>query len=154
MIGAFISNGIERIVRIIIEKLKFVSHGDLTVEFDVKRKDEFRILIEQIQLTFGNMKSLVVQVKELSEVVSESAENVMETSEEFMKSTEFITNAMNEIELGLNQQAADAEACLSQMDNLINKIQMVSDNTKEISMITDRTKGSIQDGTNATQVLN
>lgn len=154
VIGILISNGIEKVLHTLIEKLKQVAKGDLTVEFDMKQKDEFQVLIDQIQITFNNMKQLVMQVEELSKEVSLSSVNVKETSESFLKSTNMITNAMNEIEQGVNQQAKDAEACLNEMDNLSNKISLVGNDTKEISQITERTKESIMEGTNATQELN
>jgi len=58
------------------------------------------------------------------------------------------------MEQGIMQQAKDAEECLMQMDNLSKKIGMVSDNTKEISHITDNAKQSIAEGTCRTQELN
>ena len=154
VIGLLISNNIDNIIKRIIEKLKQAANGDLTVEFDINRKDEFKILINQVQATFINMKNLVKQVNELSEEVSKSSVNVRDTSEQFLKSTNLISNAMYEIEQGVNQQASDAEACLIEMDNLSNKIELVSNNTREISQIADGTRESILQGTNTTKELN
>lgn len=154
VIGVLISNNIDSVIKNIIEKLKQAAKGDLTVELDMNRRDEFRILIDQIEATFSNMKDLVKQVNGLSEEVSRSAVNVKDTSEMFLKTTNFISNAMNEIEQGINQQANDAEACLSEMDQLSYKIELVSNNTKEISQIAESTRESIQQGTNSTQELN
>jgi methyl-accepting chemotaxis protein len=154
IIGILMSNNIDSVIKKIIEKLKQAARGDLTVELDMKRKDEFRILIDQLQATFTNMKELIQQVNQLSEEVSQSSVNVKDTSEEFLKSTNMISNAMNEIEQGINQQANDAEACLNQMDNLSNKIELVSNNTREISDITESTRQSILQGTNTTKELN
>jgi methyl-accepting chemotaxis protein len=149
-----ISMGIDKVIKEIILRLKEAAKGDLTVIFNSKRKDEFRILIEEIQLTFENMKDLILHVNGLSSEVSSSSENVTKTSEMFLKSSKDISAAMSEIEQGISQQAKDAEECLTQMDNLSQKIALVSDNTKEISSIADRTKQSIQEGTIVTEDLN
>lgn len=154
VIGLLISNNIDRVIKRIIEKLKLAAKGDLTVEFNLKRKDEFQILIDQIQATFINMKELVKQVNDLSKEVSQSSVNVENTSEVFLKSTDLISNAMNEIEQGINQQANDAEACLTEMDNLSNKIELVTVNTREISHITESARESILQGTDTTKELN
>jgi methyl-accepting chemotaxis protein len=154
IIGITISVGIDRIIKSIILKLKQAASGDLTVEFSTKRKDEFHILIEEIQNTFNNMKTLIMQVKQLSGEVLDSSSDVTSTSNIFMKSTEEISIAMNEIEQGVMQQAKDAEECLNQMENLSKKIVIVSNNTKEISRITEGTKQSIQLGTVTTGELN
>ncbi len=152
--AVIISTGIDKAIREIIAGLRKAAKGDLTITFSTKRKDEFHILNEEIQNTFANMKGLIHKVKELSTEVSSSSNNVARNSQEFLKASEDISSAMNEIEQGVNQQAKDAEECLQQMDNLSSKIEVVSDNTKEISKLTQDTKQSISDGTVVTQELN
>jgi methyl-accepting chemotaxis protein len=153
-IGGLISTGIDKTITGIISKLKKAAQGDLTVEFHTNRHDEFKVLVEEIQNTTSNMKNLIGQVNLLSKVVSDSSLGVNDTSALFLKSTEDISYAIREIEQGIMQQAKDAEECLMQMDNLSKKIEMVSDNTKEISHITDNAKQSIAEGTCRTQELN
>lgn len=149
-----LSTTISRTIRRINGSLQQAATGDLTVQFHSKRKDEFHVLIDEIQITFSKMKELIQQVKDLSKEVSSSSENVSKTSSIFLKSTEDISSAMNEIEQGINQQAKDAEECLLQMDNLSQKIELVSENTKEIGQIADITKNSIKQGTIITDELN
>lgn len=154
LIGVLISVGLDRVIRNIILKLKQAANGDLTVEFNMKRRDEFQILMEEIQHTFANMKGLIKEVNVMSKDVSDSSINVKDTSESFLKTSNSISEAMKEIEQGITQQAKDAEACLLQMDNLSQKIELVSNNTKDISQITDFTKESIVKGTKTTDDLN
>jgi methyl-accepting chemotaxis protein len=153
-IAIMISQGIDKTIKEIILKLKEAAKGDMTVTFSSKRKDEFHILIKEIQNTFSNMKALILRVNDLSTEVSNSAENVTSTSENFLKSTKDISSAMSEIEQGISQQAKDAEECLIQMDNLSKKIELVNDNTKEIGQIADKTRVSIKEGTIVTEELN
>jgi methyl-accepting chemotaxis protein len=151
--GFAISYGIDRTIKYIISKLKLASKGDLTIEIHTKRHDEFRILIEEINHTFSNMKVLIGQVKNLSEDATNESADVAKTSEQFLKTTGDITNAMNEIEQGVMQQAKDAEKCLLQMDQLSEKIVLMSEDTKEISKIGEETKESIGKGTIITKKL-
>lgn len=60
-------------------------------------------------------------MKELGTEVSSSSENVTKTAEEFLKSCNHISQAMDEIEEGINQQANDAEECLLQLGGLSEK---------------------------------
>jgi methyl-accepting chemotaxis protein len=152
--AALLSMGIDRTIRGINSKLRQAAQGDLTVRFTSKSKDEFRILIDQIQTTFSNMKQLIGQVKELSGEVSESSSHISQASKLFLKSAEEISNAMNEIEKGINQQAEDAEECLLQMDRLSQRIVLVSENTKEIGQIADNTKKRVMEGTVISDELN
>jgi len=149
-----ITNGIDKVIKNIITGLKKASDGDLTVVFPSKRKDEFKILINEIQNTFSNMKSLIFGVKTLSVELLDSSAKVSGATSSFQRSTENISYATSEVDQGIAQQAKDAEECLTEMDNLSKKIITISDNTKEISRITDQTKASIQEGTTYTERLN
>ncbi len=154
LIGSIISISIDKTIKNINKDLGKAAGGDLTVQFNSKRKDEFHILIEEIQRTFHNMKELIRKVQVLSNEVSDSSSNVAKTSQAFMLSSQSISQAMNEIEKGINQQAKDAEECLKHMDELSGKIELVSDNTKEIEKLAVDTQSSIRKGTKATLDLN
>ncbi|WP_313134732.1 methyl-accepting chemotaxis protein [Anaerocolumna sp.] len=149
-----ISMGIDKTIKEIIVGLKKAAKGDLTVSFHSRSRDEFHLLISEIQNTFLNMKSLIMQAKELSGEVSNSSIDVTKTSGMFFKSTEDITSAILEIEQGISQQAKEAEQCLTQMDQLSQRIALVSNNTREIAEIADKTIHNTKDGAVVTEHLN
>lgn len=149
-----LSISINSTIKGINEKLKLAAKGDLTVRFSSKRKDEFYVLTEELQTTFENMSELIRQVKNTSSEVLESSSIVSNTSELFLKSTGDISSAMNEIELGVNQEANNAEDCLLLMDGLSKRIEQVSESTAEIGQIADNTKKRILEGTLTTDQLN
>lgn len=149
-----ISIGIDKTIKEIIIGLKKAAKGDLTVSIHSRSRDEFHLLIHEIQNTFLNMKSLITQVKELSGEVSSASVDVTKTSGMFFKSTEDITSAMLEIEQGISQQAKESEQCLTQMDQLSQRIALVSNNTKEIAEIADKTIHNTKDGAVVTEHLN
>lgn len=152
--GIYLSTGIDNTIKSIIQKLKKAASGDMTVDFSTKRKDEFRILMEEINHTFSNMKDLIKQVVILSDQVSEASYHVSNTSSNFLKSTGDISQAINEIEQGVMQQAKDAEQCLVQMDNLSNEIVTMTESTVEIGKIAEGTKCCVSEGMNVTKDLN
>ncbi len=151
--GLFISTGIGRTINSIIHKLKKAAQGDLSVDFSTKRGDEFRILTDEINHTFSNMKELIGRVNHISKEVSEASKDVSDASAVILNSARDVTAAMNEIEGGVMQQAKDAQECLLQMDDLSNKIEQMSNTGNEISEIAVRTKENIQDGTKVTGQL-
>ncbi len=148
------SMGVDRTIRGINSRLKLAAKGDFTVKFTAKRKDEFYILTEEIQETFQNVNALIKQVKESSSEVQLSSTDLSITSEQFLRSAENISNAMHEIEQGINQQAKNAEDCLNQMDSLSHRIELVSESTREIGQIADNTKKRVIEGTLTTDGLN
>lgn len=154
LISFLFSLGIDQTIKAIIVNLKKAAKGDLTIQFHTKRNDEFKSLITEIQETFSNVKGLIRQVNDLSGRVSEAAGGLSDTSSNFVKSSDDISETMREVEQGVSQQAKDAEECLLQMDSLSGRIELVTENTKEISQIADATRKSVLDGTYCTQNLN
>lgn len=153
LVGLKISMGIQGIIRYIIEELRHVSEGDLTVQLAVNRKDEFLTLSNGINEMISNMRALIEKVKVQSSSVMESSQQVRDSSEVFSHATKEITTAINEIQLGVNQQAGDAENCLIQMDDLSGKIELINGKTREINKIANETKESIQQGITTMRTL-
>lgn len=100
------------------------------------------------------MRGLIEKVKVHSSSVMSSSEQVTKASEVFTNSTRGISESMNEIQMGVTQQAQDSENCLLQMDNLSEKIQIVSNKTTEISEIAAETKDSVTLGIDSMNALN
>lgn len=152
--GAGMASSIQRAIQHIIRELKKVSDGNLTIKLKVKRKDEFLALADGINDMISNMRGLIEKVKLQSGSVTESSVKVSNSSEIFSNATKEITDSVNEIQEGVSQQAADAQSCLQQMDDLSRKIEEVSGKTNEISNIAMETKQSISQGMYTIQVLN
>lgn len=154
LIAFVMSTNINKTLGKINSVLRRAAKGDLSVQLESGRKDEFGVLSAEVQATVNNMKQLIQQVRTLSLEVSQSSSNVSQASEAFLKSSGDISRAMNEIEQGVNQQALEAEQCLVQMDTLNKKIELVSDNTRDIEMIADNTKERVNEGTIISDKLN
>jgi methyl-accepting chemotaxis protein len=146
MIGAGVASGIGRVIRYVITELEKVSRGNLTIKLKVRNKDEFGILAKGINDTIDNMRALLERVKTQSTSVMESSDQVMVSSQVISNATQGISDSMNEIQLGITQQAQDAECCLNQMDILSGKIQTVSGKTEEMIGIASETKDSVVSG--------
>jgi methyl-accepting chemotaxis protein len=154
LMALMLSTSVNNTLGNINSALRRAAKGDLTIQLDSERKDEFGVLSQEVQATINNMKQLLQQVKTLSMEVSHSSSNVSKASETFLKSSGDISRAMGEIEQGVNQQALEAEQCLIQMDTLNKKIELVSDNTKDIGQIADNTKERVIEGTVVSDELN
>jgi methyl-accepting chemotaxis protein len=145
-LGTAISSGIVKCIKSMNQSLRKISEGDLTVEISVNRKDEFKILANNITDTVSNMRGLIQKVANVSGLVSNSADQVMETSNTIAVASSDISNAINEIGHGIAGQAEDSQNCLAQMDSLSQKITTVNENLSEIEQVTDDTKSMITKG--------
>jgi len=153
-IGIFLANGISTTIRRIIGVLTLTSKGDFTVKIQTRRKDEFLVLSENINLMIGNMKDLIVNTSVVAKTVIDSSYQVTDNSNLLLSAATDITAAIGEIQRGIEQQADDTELCLKQTDELSNKINVVQENSVAIGIIALNTKNAVKDGIFTVDELN
>ncbi len=137
---ALVAGGVSVAISFLSKRITQASTGDLTTNFDTKRKDEFLHLAKGIGNMLADMRKLIGEVQEVGGKVSSSAEGVSETSEHLLSATKDISRTIDDIESGIVQQASDTEQCLQQMANLSDQINQVYTNTNEIGQIANNTK--------------
>ncbi|MCC2223728.1 MULTISPECIES: methyl-accepting chemotaxis protein [Roseburia] len=146
VIGSVLASGISKAIRKVNRVLKKTSDGDLTGQISMKRKDEFNVLSSSITNMIGSMKDLILKMTNVSGHVSDSAVQVGTNSEVLLEVTKNITEAVDYINSGISQQAQDTESCLEQMNGLAERINVVHENTDEISEIAQEAQGAIENG--------
>lgn len=154
IVVVIIAGGITKAISIVNKTIVLVSKGDLSVEFDTSRKDEFHALSSGINDMVQDMRNLIGEVKSVGGTVSESAENLSVTSSDLLDTTKDISRTIDEIGQGIIQQAEDTERCLIQMSNLSEKINQVYTNTNEIEMIANNTQSVAGEGMQIIDELN
>lgn len=146
VVGSVLASGISKAIRKVNRVLKKTSDGDLTGQISMKRKDEFNVLSSSITNMIGSMKDLILKMTNVSGHVSGSAVQVGTNSEVLLEVTKNITEAVDYINSGISQQAQDTESCLEQMNGLAERINVVHENTDEISEIAQEAQGAIENG--------
>ncbi len=140
VIGFGISSGIGTTIQRSNKVLTRVASGDLSVRASVRRKDEFRILGDSINHMVGSIKTLVERMLGVGNNTAESAAEIADVSRTLLATSQKIVGAIQDIELGVQQQAGDAENCLIRMSELAKQIEVVQDSTREINTIAEDTK--------------
>lgn len=146
VVGMILANGIGGAIGRVNVILGEASEGDLTVKAETKRRDEFRKLNYHITGMIQSIKKLIGKTADVSYRVTDSASSVSMASEQFVDSSTSITEAIEHIELGITEQARDAESCLQKMDGLSEKIDYVNQSTTRISEFVETTKGTVDTG--------
>lgn len=154
VLGMIIAQGMSNTITSILAQTKKVSQGDLTVRIHVRRKDEFAVLATGISDMIAHTKHLIQKVEGVSTELTGVSEEVIQSSESFLESSKGIGSSVGEIEVGTNDQAKHSVECLTEMDNLSNRIQVVHQNTQKISEIAGDTESSIQTGMSTMRSLN
>ena len=149
-----ITGGISKAIKALNKSISQASKGDLTVEFDTKRKDEFLALSIGISDMMTHMRNLIGEVQEVGGTVSGSAVTLSNTSGDLLDATKGISSAIDEIGQGIVHQAEDNERSLIQMSNLSDQISQVYNNTNKIELIATNTKTIASEGMHIIDELN
>lgn len=144
--GIYIIRGITTTIRHISNKLKIVSSGDLTVTSDSNRRDEFRVLDNNLADMVKNSRDLIFQVNETAQNVSASTEKLAEASEKLSSSSGQISTAVSEMDNGMSQQAQGTQDSLVLMDELSKRITQAVKTVQQMDSITGSTKHIIAGG--------
>ena len=139
LIGLGISLNIANSMSNITKELKKAAEGDLTVKMKTKGKSEFAVLNRHIAEMIDNTRNLILDVEGVVGIVNLSAEDVEGVSGQMEESSNGILCALEEIDIGVSQQADDSQECLLQMDSLskiIEEITVDIVNTSENSIST------------------
>ena len=134
-------------------KLQKVAEGDLTVTVESKRKDEFKLLTDELSETVKNIKHLITNVTTASDDLNVASGQVAESSRMFMQTSEGIQHAVSEIEQGVAKLDEDSADCLAQMDSLSEKIGVVTEGTGVIGGLAVETGESIKQGVDSVSEL-
>ena len=145
-IAGIISSGLSGAINDANIVLSKAAEGDLTAGVKTKRKDEILVLSNGITNMIQSMKSLIIQMAEVSNTVTGSAKEVSSHSEVLLSATKEISSAVNDINQGISEQATDAEKCLIQMEGLSKQIETLNQNTSDMNGIADNAKNVVSNG--------
>lgn len=148
LIGGGISLSINNSIKYFNNKLEIVAKGNIGTKFAIKRRDEFSSLAAHMNKMLDSVTELLGKARDVSSEVAFSVEKVMDSSQVIYDSTSHISTAMEEIELGLTQQADDTVAGVELLDGLAGSIGTVEEETNDIKSIADTTKESIENSMN------
>jgi methyl-accepting chemotaxis protein len=130
----------------IMSKLAQAAEGDLTVQIDTKRMDEFGTLSNSVNHMIHNMKNLIEKTSVIGDKVLASSDKVDSSSQTMLESSKNIGIAIADIQHGVTDQARDTEQCLIQTNDLAERINRVYDNTGEIDKIAQTAISIVKDG--------
>lgn len=144
-------------VYINIKKLKDAfsqaSKGDLTSLVKINSKDEFKELGQGFNLMVSNISGLVNSVKASSNVVLETAVALSSMSEETTASVNEVSRAIGGVSGGASSQANNSVQSVITMEELSVELDEITESTKEMSSISNKTKILSASGLNVVNTL-
>ena len=137
-IGVTITISIRGNMKRISTGLEQVAEGDLTGSVKVSGRDEFGDLAQSANHMIQNNKKLVNKVHGATDQLELSADEVKRASEIISDYSLDITQAITEINAGMNRQSLHAQECME-------KTAMLSDDMQEVSQVVERVEMLIQE---------
>lgn len=153
LIGMKIASGIRGNMRSISGRLKEVAAGNLTTQVSVKGKDEFNQLAAVANDMIANNKKLVLKVSKAAGTLEQSAGEMSAESGMLNEHSQNITQAIDEINTGMAQQAAYAQKCVENTDTLSTEIQEINRIAQEVENLVEEAERMISKGMEFVAVL-
>jgi len=153
-IGTILAKGISGTLSAVCKNLDKVAKGDFTRTFSTKRKDELRFLTDTLNVTVGGINGIMKDVHGFSDDVTDSANKVANASGEMKDIMENISSELDQMALGAESQAKDADLCAEEMTHFSDKLDEVATRTKLIGETADKTIDSTKLGKTTISELN
>ncbi|MDE5891867.1 MAG: methyl-accepting chemotaxis protein, partial [Acetatifactor sp.] len=138
IIGIVITISIRSNMNRISRGLEQVADGDLTGCVKVAGRDEFGDLAQSANHMIQNNKKLVSKVHDATGQLEMSANEVKSASEVISDYSMDITQAITEINAGMNRQSIHAQEC-------VDKTGLLSDDIQEVSQVVEKVEALVQE---------
>lgn len=146
VIGSRIASGMSKSVKVITKGLDKVAGGDLTIAFDMKRKDEFGLLAKGLNDMLESMRTLMTDMKKFGNQVKAMADGVAMKSDTINTSVREISLAVDEVAAGAQHQAHEADSSNGKMGVFAEKVDSVSVGAGDMSNTIDKATAAVEQG--------
>lgn len=126
IIGIFTSRPITSALARLVEDMKKIGNGDLTVRSSIKSNDEIGTLASTLNIMAEELGSLMKSAKNIAAEVTSASDSLAATAEETNASTEEIAKTVGEVACATNEQAKGTEEGLNKTTELSDSIQAVA----------------------------
>ncbi|MGN7477780.1 methyl-accepting chemotaxis protein [Solibacillus silvestris] len=113
-----------------------VSQGDLTVQIDVKAKDEIGRLAHHFNSMILEMKNIISIVKNSSEQVNDRSQHLSAMAEQTSASSVQVAHAVNEIAISAASTSEQADVVTEQSTSLSEKINNMNELSDQVEITT------------------
>ncbi len=132
LMAVFITRGIVTPIKKGIRIVQTVSAGDLSIDVDVRQKDEVGQLADAMQNMIDRLRQITGEIKEAAVNVTSGSEAMSSSSQQMSQ--------------GATEQAASAEEVSSSMEEMASNIRQNADNAAQTEKIAQKAAQDAQQG--------
>lgn len=140
-----LGNSVDRI----IATLDRAGNGDLTAELgkiDLERKDEIGVLANHANMVIGQLKDVIGQVGNTSDVIEESTARLDKMAEQTSTASEDVARSMGDMANGATAQASETQAVSDAIGRIGEGIEETSNAVAKLIVNADQMKAAGQEG--------
>jgi methyl-accepting chemotaxis protein len=153
-VGIFVaviqSRSIVKPIKQLEETMEIVKNGDLTVRSEVASEDEIGQMALNFNIMIDYFSEMLKKSKDVAQQVSISAEDLASNSEEVSRSSDEVARTIEEIAQGATDQAQETEKGSQLMNQLAEKIQVL---TEDSDIMSSAAKNVIEANNQGTKVM-
>jgi len=117
----------------LFQAINSLGTGNLDVKMQVKSNDEIGELGRSFNTTVEQLKLVITQVKETSELVGESSERFVGIADKTSVASNQISSAMQEVAMGLEDQMSSSEESAQATEHMAKGISRIAENSVYVS---------------------
>lgn len=152
LLGILITKRITKRLNDFVVFIGALSEGDFSIkikEDNLKDKSEFGVVTNALDKMTKNIIELIKQLGNTSEQLVLSSEELTASAEQSADASNLVASAVTTMAHGADEQFSFANSTNKVVENISNKINVVSENTKSVSSLTDKAKISANAGEDA-----
>lgn len=152
-IGLILSTDIGRAINRFSAAFKHIAAGNFTLRINTKRKDEFGVLAQDMDDMLDKIRDLVADMANFGHNVSDAAYKVSGASGEILTSINEVSETVNVMGQGVQEQAKDTEKSFLQMTEFAGQIGEAYTDTQTVGKVANNTQQIINGGRNIVNEL-
>ncbi len=151
LMGVFVSSGISNPLKLIMDLMSRVESGDLTVRTGLSGKNELGNLASSFNKMIKKVRELINNTSKTGELVLRDTGVISEVSKQSYSSAQQVSEAIETISIGAQEQANEAQTSTEVMDLLAERIGSVNDNVQSVLNVAGEIKNTSK---NAGEIVN
>ena len=154
VLGVLITKRITKRLNDFVVFIGRLAEGDFSIkikEENLKDKSEFGIVTNALDKMTKKIIDLINQLGDTSEKLVSSSEELTASAEQSADASNLVASAVTTMANGADDQLSLANKTTEVVENISDKINIVSENTKAVSTLTDNAKTSASAGEEAVE---
>ncbi len=156
IISYIIAARLSKPIKLAAEHLQVVSSGDFTKATSDKYlnyKDEIGLLAKSINTMQNSMRSLIIDIGNMTASLASSTEEMMASTDESSKASEQVANAIGDIAKGATDQAKEAQEGSSKLVELSDEIEVIVEKSNKLNYYANKVQDLGDNGMHSVNLL-